>query len=66
MADEPKDHPDDIQGILSDLDSILSGLSETPGAPRAAAPKPPEPVKPAEPVPAPKPVEAPRINAQDT
>ena len=29
MADEPK-QPDDIQGILSELDAILSGISEAP------------------------------------
>ena len=69
MADEPKEPSEDIQGILSDLDAILSG-SGVPAemSPRVAAPAeaaPPmaaEPVKPpeAKPVPAPKPVEPPK------
>ncbi len=44
MTDEPKKQPDDIQGILSDLDEILSGLGD-PGdapAPLEAAAAPPE------------------------
>ncbi len=69
MADEPKEPPDDIQGILSDLDAILSGLGETAEhpprevPPAAAAPpkaaETPRPVEPPKPVPPPKPVEAP-------
>lgn len=73
MADEPNDHPEDIQGILSDLDAILSGLGETAAAPpakpaeaakTAPAPKPaepPKPVEPAKPVEPPKAAEPPKI-----
>ncbi|MEK7382005.1 MAG: hypothetical protein AAB262_01815, partial [Elusimicrobiota bacterium] len=46
MADEPQKKPDDIQGILSDLDDILSDL----GSASAPAPAPP-----------PKPVELPKL-----
>ena len=49
MADEPKEQPEDIQGILSDLDAILSGIGE-------AADNAPGGKAPAEPKPAPKPV----------
>ncbi|HXT01787.1 MAG TPA: hypothetical protein VN915_14020 [Elusimicrobiota bacterium] len=54
MADEGKEQPEDIQGILSDLDAILSGIGDE----AVAAPAPPAaPLKPAEP---PKPVEPPK------
>ena len=68
MTDEPKkDHPEDIESILSDLDEILAGPSGTPAAPKPAD-LPQEPPKIAVPVPqlepakaeAPKPVESPK------
>jgi hypothetical protein len=55
MADEPKEQPEDIQGILSDLDAILTGIG---GADEAAPPPPAAP--PAKPVEAAKPVELPK------
>ena len=58
MADEPKNQPDDIKGILSELDAILSDLGTAAGpvSPKPAAPPPPKaappPPKPAAPAPA--------------
>ena len=43
MADEPKSRPDDIQGILSDLDDILSDLGSAAGPAPANPPKPTAP-----------------------
>lgn len=54
MADEPKkEHPEDIESILSDLDAILTdmgGAAPAPAEPAKAAPKevPPPPPKPVE------------------
>ncbi|HAZ07543.1 MAG TPA: hypothetical protein DCZ01_03225 [Elusimicrobia bacterium] len=45
MADDPQKQPDDIRGILSDLDSILSDIRSV-----GAAPKPAEPPRPTEPL----------------
>ncbi|MDE2511503.1 MAG: hypothetical protein KGL74_10295 [Elusimicrobia bacterium] len=57
MADDPQRPPDDIQGILSDLDDILSDISGSAGSGDAAVepPKPVEAVKPPPPPPAPPP-----------
>lgn len=55
MDDEPKKPADDIQGILSDLDDILSGIG---GAAPPAPPAAPKPVEPPKPIEQPKPVEA--------
>ena len=64
MADEPKkDGKEEIQSILSDLDSILTGMegakppAPAPPPPTLPPPPPAEPVKAAEP---PKPVEPPK------
>jgi hypothetical protein len=61
MPDEPKKQPDDIEGILSDLDDILSGLGRpvaaAPADPPAASPAP-APAPPLKPIELPKPVEA--------
>jgi len=64
MADEPKkDHPEDIESILSDLDAILTDMGDNA---QAAAPKAPAPAP--APVPAqvsiPKPVEPPPPKAE--
>lgn len=60
MADEPKkDHPEDIESILSDLDAILTDMGgEAPAAPAPAevAKVPPKPVEIPKPAEAPKPV----------
>jgi hypothetical protein len=60
MTDEPKKQKDEIQGILSELESILSGLGGSSDlSPKAAAPAPkaPEPAAPpaAKPAAIPKP-----------
>ncbi len=69
MTDESKkDHPEDIESILSDLDDILAGPSGTQAAPKPVDP-PKEPPKTEVPVPqsepakaeAPKPVESPKV-----
>lgn len=65
MADEPKDQPEEIEGILSDLDAILSGIGDE-ALPAPGAPPPPEtkPIPPAELPKAaepPKPIEPKRI-----
>jgi hypothetical protein len=57
MAEEPKDHPEDIESILSDLDAILSDM----GGDAQAAPQPEPPKAPSKidvPAPAPEPVKA--------
>ncbi|MDD5303958.1 MAG: hypothetical protein PHS14_12730 [Elusimicrobia bacterium] len=77
MTDEPKkDHPEDIESILSDLDAILTDMGgvapaepapeEPPKAPpkieapRAVAPPPPPPPPAPKPVDIPKPAEPPK------
>lgn len=70
MADEPKkDHPEDIESILSDLDAILTDMggdalaAAKPAEPPKEAPKPievPKPVEPPKPAEPPKPVEIPK------
>ena len=73
MADEPKkEHPEEIESILSDLDAILSDsggdaliapVAAEPPKAAPPAPKPvdiPKPVEAAKPVEAPKPVEPPK------
>jgi len=60
MPDEPNERPDEIQGILSELDQILSGTdapAEPPAAPPAKPSAPPPPAAKAEP---PKPIEIPK------
>jgi len=76
MADEPnKEHPEDIESILSDLDAILTDMGgAAPVAPKPAAPveaakpielpkavAPPAPVPPPAPIVIPKAVEAPKV-----
>lgn len=62
MTDEPNKPSEDIEGILSDLDDILSGLGESVSAaePSKAAVPPPAPVEPPKPVEIPKPAEPPK------
>lgn len=59
MADQPTDPPDDLQGVLADLDAILAGSAPAEAVPPAAAAKPPEPFEPAKPAAPPKPAETP-------
>ncbi|OGS40722.1 MAG: hypothetical protein A2506_02515 [Elusimicrobia bacterium RIFOXYD12_FULL_66_9] len=59
MEDEPKKQPDDIQGILSDLDDILSDLGSA-AAPVPSPAQTPKLVEPAKPIEPPKPVEPPK------
>jgi len=67
MDDEPKKPAEDIQGILSDLDDILSGIGGAAPPPLPSAPPPapkpietPKPIEAAKPVEPPKPIEPPK------
>ncbi len=62
MADEPKkDHPEDIESILSDLDAILTDMGgDAPPAATPAEPPAPKPIEVPKQVETPKPVVAPK------